>query len=194
MAARALVEAGSTALASWGMAGGLDPALTAGDIFLPSTVIATSGTAFITAVDWRERLTAALASMQPIASGRLLTSARALEAIASKAALFRETGAMAVDMESAAVAEVAASYGLPFVAVRVIVDTAQDVLPRAVVSVIDSGRVHIGRLLTALAISPSDFYQLVKLSSRYRAARRSLTAVARTGSLTRLAFSAAGIP
>src|SRR2546429_6504374 len=38
--------------------------------------------------------------------------------VAAKAAAFRDTGAAAVDMESLAVAEVAGSHELPFIAVR----------------------------------------------------------------------------
>ena len=48
-AAQALVDTGVTALASWGMAGGLDPALNAGTILLPSQVISTDGTSLPTA-------------------------------------------------------------------------------------------------------------------------------------------------
>jgi hopanoid-associated phosphorylase len=192
-AARALIEAGATALTSWGMAGGLDPALRAGTVFLPSMVISTDGTAFATTAAWHERLSAAVASMRPVTRGKLLTSARAIDAVASKAAAFHDTGALAVDMESVAIAQVAASYGLPFIAVRVIVDTAHDVLPRAVISASDSGGVHIWRLLRALALAPADLAALVRLARRYRAASRSLTAVARAGPLARLAFPGVGI-
>ena len=38
-AARRLLDAGATALVSWGMAGGLDPKLTAGTICLPRSVV-----------------------------------------------------------------------------------------------------------------------------------------------------------
>lgn len=191
-AARALVEAGATALTSWGMAGGLDPTLSAGTIFLPTKVICGDGTGFPTASDWRERLGAAVASLRPVICGKLLTSPCAIETVASKLVAFRETGALAVDMESLAIAEVAATHGLPFIAVRVIVDTAQDVLPPAVISASRSGRVHIWRLIGALALSPTDLFALVRLANRYRAARRSLAAVARAGSLARLAFPTAG--
>lgn len=188
LAARTLVEAGATALASWGMAGGLDPALSAGTIFLPSEVISTDGTGFLTACHWRERLSAAIAAHRPVACGKLLTSAQAIEAVAGKAAAFRETGAAAVDMESLAVAQIAAIQGVPFIAVRVIVDTAQDVLPRAVMAASRSGHVRIWRLIGALALAPADVAPLLRLARRYRAASRSLVAVARAGSLAPFAF------
>jgi adenosylhomocysteine nucleosidase len=192
-AARALVEAGATALASWGMAGGLDPALSAGTIFLPSKVVSRDGAGLLTTPHWRERLSAAIASQRPVICGSLLTSSCAVESVAAKAAAFRETGALAVDMESLAIAQIAANHGLPFIAVRVIVDTAHDVLPRAIAAASRSGQVQIWRLIRAVTVAPADLSALVKLAQRYRAARRSLVAVARAGSLARLAFPTPGI-
>src|SRR6266700_4272235 len=59
-AAGALVDAGATALVSWGLAGGLDPGLQAGTICLPSVVVSRDGAAFATDLHWREILTAAI--------------------------------------------------------------------------------------------------------------------------------------
>ena len=180
--ATSLVDDGATALVSWGMAGGLDPRLTPGTIFLPDIVISTAGGALATARPWRERLAAAVTTHHPVTGGRLLTSARAVGSRTAKAALFRETGAAAVDMESMAVAEVAQSHQLPFIAVRVIVDAAADALPRAVTAAADSeGHLQIWRLLGALARTPGELGPLLRLAGRYRAANRSLAAVARAG-------------
>lgn len=180
--AKALVEAGATALASWGMAGGLDPALAAGTIFLPSEVISPDGAAVATAHDWRERLGSALAAQRPLTKGRLLTSRIAIGTPADKATLFRETGAVAVDMESLAIAQVARAHQLPFIAVRVIVDSAADALPRAVTAAADKeGHLQVWRLIGALARTPAELAPLLRLARRYRAANRSLAAVARVG-------------
>jgi adenosylhomocysteine nucleosidase len=180
--ATALVGAGATALASWGMAGGLDPSLAAGTIFLPDEVLAPEGAPIATAREWRERLASALATRRPVTQGRLLTSRTAIGSPAEKATLFRTTGAAAVDMESLAVAEVASAHQLPFIAVRVIVDSAVDALPRAVTAAADNeGHLQIWRLMAALARTPADLAPLLRLASRYRAANRSLAAVARVG-------------
>jgi adenosylhomocysteine nucleosidase len=187
--ARALLDAGATALISWGMAGGLDPALASGTIFLPGEVISPDGTAVMTARYWRERLRAAVAAHREVACGKLLTSPQAILSIAAKAAAFRETGAAAVDMESLAVAEVARSNELPFIAVRVIVDTADDILPRAVMAAAGSaGHLQIGRLIASLAVAPGDLAALIRLLRRYRAASRSLGAIARAGTPARHAL------
>jgi len=84
-----------------------------------------------------------------------------------------------VDMESLAIAQVAAAHRLPFVAVRVIVDTAADELPRAVVTASQEGHVRIWRLLGAMALAPAELGALVRLAGRYRMATRRLAAVAR---------------
>ena len=187
---RALIEAGATALASWGMAGGLDPTLGAGAILLPTEVLGPDGQSFSTAPAWRDRLSRAVAALAPVRSGKLVTRSRAVGSVADKAELFRATGAAAVDMESAAVGEVAESHQLPFIAVRVIVDSAADVLPRAVTAAADhEGHLQIWRLIGALALAPNELAPLIRLARRYRAANRSLAAIAKTGSLAPYAFS-----
>jgi adenosylhomocysteine nucleosidase len=182
-AARALVEAGATALVSWGMAGALDPGLEAGDVCLPSEVIAADGSSFSTARHWREPLAASIGAQRRVACGRLFTSSEAIGTASAKEAAFRRTGAAAVDMESAAVAQVAALHGMPFIAVRVIVDTAADVVPSAVLAASHGGQVHLWRLLWGLVLAPADLAPLMRLARRYRVATRSLAAVAEAGSL-----------
>jgi len=178
LAARNLIDAGAGALMSFGLAGGLDPTLGAGTVVLPDLVISRAGARFLTSTGWREQLSATIAKQRPVAGGTLLTSLAAIGAVADKAAAFRETGAVAVDMESLGVAEVAAAHDLPFIAVRVIVDTAADVLPRAVVAASRGGHLNIRRLIGGLAAAPLDLIALIRLARAYRAATRSLAAVA----------------
>ena len=178
VAARNLIDAGAAALISFGLAGGLDPLLSAGAVVLPSEVISRDGTRFLTSRVWRERLSAAVAKQRPVDAGALLTISAPIGAVAEKAAAFRETGAVACDMESFHVAEVSAAHNLPFIAVRVIVDSAEDVLPRAVVAAGRDGQVNMRRLIGGLAAAPLDLIALIRLARAYRAATRSLTAVA----------------
>ncbi len=183
LAARRLADAGVTALLSWGMAGGLDPGLRAGSVVLPSEVIGADGSAFATAFEWREALLTAVESQLPASRGKLLTSPQAIASVAAKAAAFRATGAAAVDMESLAIAEIAAARGLPFIAVRVIVDTAGDSLPRSILAASSGGPLRIWRLVGGLAAAPADVADLLRLMRRYRAARRALAAIARSAML-----------
>ena len=176
-AAQALVDAGASALMSFGMAGGLDPALKPGSVVIPCELLSSDGARYAACRSWRERVAAAVSPLCAVTEGNLLTSTQAIDTPAEKAAALRSTGAAAVDMESAAVAEVAAKHNLPFIAVRVIVDTAADFLPRAVVAASRAGRVQIGRLIGGLILRPREIAALLRLAQRHRIAMRSLRAV-----------------
>jgi adenosylhomocysteine nucleosidase len=180
-AARRLLDAGADALVSFGLAGGLDPALEAGAVLVPAEVMEERGTRFAAAASWRESLIAALGGS--VVTGTLLTSPVPLASVDDKRAAFQR-GAVAVDMESAAIAQVASSHGVPFIAARVVVDTAHDAVPAAVASAGGSGKLEIGRLLLGLLRSPGEIGALLKLARRYRRAVRSLETVARAKALT----------
>jgi adenosylhomocysteine nucleosidase len=178
-----LAAAGARALASFGMAGGLDPNLRAGTLLLPLAIVTVEGATFPCASEWRMRLIAACRAAQ-LSSGTLVTSRAPVASVVAKAALHRSSGAAAVDMESAAVAQVAARGRLPFVALRAIVDEAAAAVPQAVLSSADAaGEVALARLLPALARRPQDLSALLKLGAGYRHACRTLRAVARSGAL-----------
>jgi adenosylhomocysteine nucleosidase len=177
VAARALVEAGASSLMTFGMAGGLDPALKPGSVVVPCELISANGARFAASRAWRERVAAALSPLRAVTEGNLLTSASAIDTPAEKTKAFRRTGAAAVDMESAAVAEIASRHNLPFIAVRVIVDTAADALPRAVVYASQAGSVQMSRLIAGLILAPREIPALIRLTQRYRIATRSLRAI-----------------
>jgi adenosylhomocysteine nucleosidase len=176
-AAQALVNSGVSALMTFGMAGALDPALKPGSVVIPCELLGADGTRYPACRSWRERVAVAVSPLCAVTEGNLLTSAQAIDTPAEKAAALRSTGAAAVDMESAAVAEIAARHNLPFIAVRVIVDTAADILPRAVVAASRAGRVHFGRLIGGLILAPREIAALLRLAQRYRIAMRSLRAI-----------------
>jgi adenosylhomocysteine nucleosidase len=204
-AARQLIAAGAGALLSWGVAGGLDPELTCGTVVLPVEVVhgsevlpASSARRFATCRTWRERLGAALQAHARLTAGALLSSPVPVAAAGLKARLFQETRAVAVDMESAAVAEVAADHGLPFVALRVILDTARDSLPESILRAFAPAALGSSRarrawpLLRLLRHAPADFGPLLRLAGQYRIARRTLSDCARRAEPTRLMARAGG--
>jgi adenosylhomocysteine nucleosidase len=193
-AARELAAAGAQALLSWGVAGALDPALSAGAVLLPAEVLHPMGAAgtaplqrYPTSRGWRERVAAALQPHAPVSAGALLTSVLPVSDARLKARLFQDTGAVAVDMESAAVAQVAAEYQLPFVTLRVIVDTAAVSLPLSVTRMIDpahAGRSALWRAWT-LASAPRAWGALLGLARASRIAQQALSDCARRGDPTR---------
>ena len=182
--ARRLVKEGAGALMSWGLAGGLDPALAAGTIVLPSEVVSSDGAVFATASAWRDQLLRAVAASQAVCGGRLLTCRELLGSPADKASAWRRMSAVAVDMESLAIAEIAAENRLPFLAVRAVVDTAADSLPPGLMAAAREGdRKRLAPLLGALVRAPGELPDFIRLFRRYRAASRALARVARSGAL-----------
>jgi adenosylhomocysteine nucleosidase len=182
-AAQRLIDAGATSLVSWGMAGGLDPDLEAGAVCVPREIIAADGSRLWTARSWQESLSSSVPSGRRVGSDALLTTEYALETPADKRAARCATGACAVDMESSAVAQVAEAHGVPFIAVRVIVDTARDGIPQALAGASRAGKLRMGRLILGLMRSPLEIASLMRLARRYRVALRSLQAVAALGKL-----------
>ncbi|HTV51845.1 MAG TPA: hypothetical protein VME21_11685 [Steroidobacteraceae bacterium] len=182
-AARALIDEGASALASWGFAGGLDPALPPGCVLLPDEVLSATGEALATTAAWRAPLARALQDL-PLGAGRLITSVAPLGSVEQKAACRRATAAVAVDMESFPVGSVAREHRLPFVCVRVIVDAAGDAVPPALLQALSTPQLQLGRLLRELLLAPAQWGALVRLASCERAARRSLRAIAQRASLT----------
>ncbi len=201
-AARSLAAGGATALLSWGVAGALDPALRCGTAVLPGEVLE-RGRQFQTDPLWREAVASALQGSVALHSGALYTSEVAVAASAHKARLFQHTGAVAVDMESAAIAAVAAELALPFLVLRVILDTAHDSLPDSVVrsfqapasagsATSPAGTSPAGASAAApriwpLLCAPGDWGGLMRLALRYRTAGRALGACRRLAGPTLMA-------
>jgi nucleoside phosphorylase len=172
-AARKLIHDGATALVSWGFAGGLDPALTAGALLVPDRILF-GQREFHPDRAWREQVCSELRTVAA-QQGTLLTSELPVTDIPSKLAAFRDLGARAVDMESAAIADVANAAGLPFLAVRVVLDSASDEIPQSVSKAIDKSSYVRGlRLTAALLTRPHEVFSLARLIARYRCAQRTL--------------------
>lgn len=174
-AADRLLAQGVSTLASWGTAGGLDPRLPRAALVLPKRVIDGDGNSYAVDGPWRWRLEHTLTGIVTLASGPLLSSARPLVNTRQKAEAFERTGAIAVDMESAAVAARATAAQCPFMVVRTITDTASERLPAAALAAVDAdGRFQPLQLLLALLRRPGDLPGLMKLGRHFGAARHTL--------------------
>jgi adenosylhomocysteine nucleosidase len=109
---------------SAGFAGALDERLRQGDILMADTIVDAGGGQL--AIDLKVESDAA----RRLHVGRLLTVDRVLRDPAEKQALGKRHAALAVDMESMAVAEVCRAEKVRFLSVRVIIDEVDRALPR----------------------------------------------------------------
>ena len=178
-AARSLAGQGVSALVSFGTAGALAPGLGAGDVVLGTAVL--FDREIIEADrDWPSRLAGKLDGRVRVGQGKILHAEAVLASPADKSRLFQSTGALAADMETAGIARAAAEHGLPWLAIRAIVDAqGVSIPPLALGSLSASGRPSLGKLLAGIARAPAGIPGLLRLGRDFHVARSALKTVVR---------------
>jgi adenosylhomocysteine nucleosidase len=107
--------------------------------------------------------------------GRLLTSDEMVRTVAEKKSLGEKHEAIAVDMETLAVAQVAKEHKLKFMAIRVISDDMSEDLPPEILSVLgDTGAVRVGAALSSFVKRPSSFKDMLHLRQNANRAAKNL--------------------
>lgn len=155
--ARGLEDARPDLVISAGACGALSPALAAaGALVVPRAVVMVSGERVsIDAGAHARAVAAALRAGHVAATDLLVTTDAIVESPEAKAALRRETGAIAVDMESAVILAAAARLGIPAVVVRAVSDTAGQRVPRELAALVDdAGRTRPGRAVALVLRRP----------------------------------------
>jgi adenosylhomocysteine nucleosidase len=173
MAGSVLVSQGATALLSWGCAAALDDRVSPGCLILPESIIGANGEIHRVSTEWHRRLYLALESKHTVRTDALVESDAIVRTSAEKRALAKQTEAAATDMESAAQARLAKEYGLPFIAIRAIIDTPSTDIPENVLKALDpEGNINLWKLLTGAM--PADWIKIVRLGFQFNAAQRTL--------------------
>lgn len=190
-----LVAAGASGLVSFGICGGLDPALASGRLLLPLAVRDEAGARLRVDRAWHQAMAAALAEAGiTVATGDLL-GARTLVATPERKRALNAGGAIAVDLESHLVAQAAVAAGLPFLVLRAVADPAARRLPPAALLGLDAeGHAALGAVLGSLWRRPTQLLALLQIARETKAALRALrraapvlshaVAVGRLGPLT----------
>lgn len=182
--ARKFCEEGASAIISVGISGGLDPALTPGDLVIGETTITESGSAFgsdrallnaVKAHYAKQRYAREVETGSDPVFGNLFGADEIIESALKKATLFEQHSAIAVDMESHGAARAAAHFGLPFIAIRAIADPADRALPMAALNAVaPDGSARIFATLGAAMRDPKQFPLLMKLGADSAAATKTL--------------------
>jgi hypothetical protein len=170
LAARAARWRAPDLVVSAGACGALAPALAVGALVVPAVVLDAGG----------ERWPTAALPRLP-GDGALLTVGDAVESAAQKARLWMETGALAVDMESAAIMAWARARNVPAAAVRGVSDDAERGIPAALAAAVsEDGRVRPLRAVTAALTRAAALGDLLELRAGTEAALRSVAAALAT--------------
>jgi hopanoid-associated phosphorylase len=174
-------------LVSFGVAGGLAPHMRPGNVILSSEVIGddrrwSPGEAF-------RRQVAGLAREIGALEGPVLGWRNIIATEADKARAWRETGALAVDMESAIVARAAAAASIPFLVLRTIADSPSRALPpAALIPLAEDGTPAFARVFREVLRRPQ---QIGALFGVARETRQALIALAGPARALRTALAAA---
>ncbi|HHD62881.1 MAG TPA: hypothetical protein ENK96_00635 [Desulfobulbaceae bacterium] len=151
-----------TMIGSIGVSGGLAPALAPGTVILGDTILNSCRRPSFLKDIYRSdveiiEFLASTMNGQGIdyQLGSLLCASQPLLSARDKAAAFLETGALAVDMESAGAAEAARTFGVPFFCLRVVCDPADRALDEQLLVGVDGrGNSRLLRLLGVICRHP----------------------------------------
>lgn len=161
------IAAGCRGLLSFGVAGGLASGLRPGTCVVASDIVSEAGR-LPTDPRWLRNL---LHTIPGAFRGVVLGSPVPVVCATAKAALWRQTGAHAVDMESHIVAQAAAAHGLPVATIRVIADPAHRSLPGcALAGMRADGRTDAIAVLRSLRRQPTELPALLRTALDARAA------------------------
>ncbi len=180
-AAEQLIAAGADGLISFGTAGGLDRAIRPGALCVPRKIITTDAAALETDRRWHADMRRLLRDAPvKLHSAPLFSSERLLAATDEKALINRQSGAIAIDMESAAIVKAANRQRLPCLVLRAVVDPADMPLPVGALRHVDHlGHAKLLPLLKYLLAHPEHILPMMKLAACFKAAAATLTWAAR---------------
>ena len=187
IAAQTLLEQNVSALVSWGTAGALTENLQSGDLLLADSIVENDQNKYSFDAEWNKHIANDLNSTSiKIHHGMISHTQQVLATSEDKKKLHSQTNAMAVDMESLAIAQIANKEKLPCVSIRAIVDEASQCIPEAVIKNTDTfGRPALIPLFFSLFRNPGLITELIKLGTGMKAATTTLNTVARSQALFR---------
>lgn len=159
-------------IVSAGFSGALVPDLRVGDLVLADEVSDWAGNQW--PATWPDPLSIGM-GLPPWRRGRLLTTTSLVAVPEEKRRLGEQHRALAVDMETAAVARVCRHQGVPFGSLRVISDDGSTPLSPRLVGLLKHGRVAPTRVFAAVLAQPALVVELWRLARDTRRAARQMS-------------------
>jgi adenosylhomocysteine nucleosidase len=164
--AHALIKTGATTLMSFGIAGGLSSKLRPGSLVVADEIL--------TEFD-RYPAVSSCAPMIRAHVGPIYGSWEIVATPKEKRAIRKQTGALAVDMESGPVARVAMEAGIPFIAIRAVADPVTHGLPPAALLPLDEkGHPNLLAVFGSILKNPGQIPALIGTGNQTRIALRRL--------------------
>jgi len=181
-AARWLASSGARVIGSMGVSGALSRQVHAGDLVLADEIVRWTGEAYERV--WSPHTTFSHSlhtqlreARLHVHSGRILSVDRPALTVREKMTHGMQSRALAVDMESAGVAQAAEEAGIPFFVLRAVSDPADMEIPGFVPDCLDSkGGLRWGYLCRQLLKNPAWLVELLGLQRRFTLAMRHLKA------------------
>lgn len=157
-----------------GVCGGLDPSLGPGDLVLARRVLSPDGGELSPRRDVFEAARRAMRARRlAFVSSALLTQPRPAATREEKTDLWNAHGAAGVDMETYAMARIAEAAGVPWLALRAVLERVAEPLPRSLRAWDGDADAAVAR---GAAMRPWEWPAYVRLALQMRRAMRSLRA------------------
>jgi adenosylhomocysteine nucleosidase len=187
-AAQLLISKDVEVLISWGSAAGLSPEVAGGDLLIPRSVKVHDKT-YHTHGSFNNELLNQISPGIPVHQGSICESARLLTSVENKKQLFESSQCLAADMESGALAELAAEKNIPFSVIRAVSDPVNMKLSKAVLAGIgQDGKFKLASFVKTALISPWEWVSIIKLAWNFKKAQKTLNIVAKILKAENLAY------
>ena len=167
---------------SWGVCGALKNQLKPGDLLIPKMVTNQNQQTFKCDALWRKTIQDTIHSENHnsgMLNSLIVDSGKTINTPQAKTALAKLSNAEAVDMESFAIAKFAHAHEIPFVIIRVVVDTANDCLPEKLAFELGESSASLKTFVRAIS-QPRQWPTLIRTGSQFRVALASLKMLANT--------------
>ena len=170
---RRLAGGGYDAVVLAGVCGGMDPSLGAGSVVLARRVLSATAAPLEPRPELLEEMRTRLRARRvPFVAASLLTVDRPLATPSARTDAWNTHGAAGVDMETYAVAAAAERAGLPWIALRTVLDPAGSSLPDSLANWSNDGDERA--IIRAALRRPLEWPAYVRLALQMRSAMASL--------------------